>query len=352
MSKRTLYQVIKKYNPKTNYNKKIRNQDCKILSLLEQDEKFTVADVANKSIKRTMKTTNQNTIEDNITRALRVGKSLGIIQKLQVEPITLAEFKQLETIKALQDSLKKSKIIHFKREGGTFKSYSNALWHFNNWLCDQKMNLIKETPLPTGGYDKKTEEIAIEGLEHFLELYRDSPSHKESTKFVRMCLQYLNLKQHDDLSPATMNIKHSAIKSYFKYNLAPIEIPFSPYSKHDDILSENKQDFIISLDELFEMLTIGKSSILEKAVVLCKFHRGLDNITFADRFNYEVWDQLVKAFGTENYLDWDLSKCPVESVIPRVKTSYLHRGFLDRDAVEAIQNYLEQQNDFYFIFLS
>jgi hypothetical protein len=97
----------------------------------------------------------------------------------------------------------------------------------------------------------------------------------------------------------------------------------------------------MTLEDILKMLTVGKPSIMEKAVVLCKFHRGLDNSTFADRFNFETWPQLVEWFGTEEYQRWDAEKCPVPIKLTRIKTGYTHRGFLELDAITAIQDYLE-----------
>ncbi len=343
MAARTVYKVIQEYDPTNNYKVSLRKQDSKILRLLKKDEQITVPDIAKRCTKTVMKTTNGETIQDNITRALRAGKTLGLIKTVLKGGLSLSEFRKLPTISTLQNSLKKSKVEHGSRLGSTFKGYSNDLWDFNNWLSEKTIKLVKETPLTQGGYEKKLQEVKLDGLEYFLELYRDSPSHKENMKFVRICLDYLNQDSFSGLSPSTMNKKYSGIKSYFKYNLCLIEIPYSPHNKHDEILPEKKKEFKITLPELFKILTIGKPSVMEKAVILCKFHRGLDNITFTDRFNYVVWDQLVNHFGSENYQSWDLSKCPVEIALTRVKTAYFHRGFLDRDAVEAVIDYLEVQ---------
>ncbi len=46
------------------------------------------------------------------------------------------------------------------------------------------------------------------------------------------------------------------------------------------------------------MLKVGRPTLLDKAVVICKFQRGLDNSTFVDRFNFQAWEQLVDWFGT------------------------------------------------------
>ncbi len=89
------------------------------------------------------------------------------------------------------------------------------------------------------------------------------------------------------------------------------------------------------------MLTTGKASLLDRAVVLCKFQRGLDNSTLVDRFNFTAWKQIIKWFGTEVFEKWDLSKCPVPIILTRIKTGYRHRGFLDIDAIESLQKYLK-----------
>jgi hypothetical protein len=80
---------------------------------------------------------------------------------------------------------------------------------------------------------------------------------------------------------------------------------------------------------------------MQKAVYLCKFQRGLDSSTLADRFNFEAWSQLVGYFGTERYHSWDLKKCPVPIKLVRIKNNFKHIGFLDVDAVSAIQDYLD-----------
>ena len=67
----------------------------------------------------------------------------------------------------------------------------------------------------------------------------------------------------------------------------------------------------------------------------------MDSSTLADRFNFEAWSQLVEYFGTERYHSWDLTKCPVPIKLVRIKTSFQHVGFLDRDAIAAMQDYLD-----------
>jgi len=130
----------------------------------------------------------------------------------------------------------------------------------------------------------------------------------------------------------------SSIKAYFAKNETPISISFNASIDHDDI-SETLSDTpsTLSLQDLMELLTTGKPSIVEKAVVLCKFHSGLDNSTFADRFNFEAFPQLVKWFGTDKHNEWDLEKCPVMINLTRIKVGFPHVSCLDRDAISALQ---------------
>lgn len=96
-----------------------------------------------------------------------------------------------------------------------------------------------------------------------------------------------------------------------------------------------------TVEDLMQLLTPGKPTVVEKAVVLCKFHAGLDNSTFTDRFNFKAFPQLVKWFGTDKHDMWDLEKCPVLINITRIKVGFPHVCCLDRDAISALQKALD-----------
>ena len=51
--------------------------------------------------------------------------------------------------------------------------------------------------------------------------------------------------------------------------------------------------------------------------------------------------QLEIYFNSENHNSWDLQKCPVPIKLVRIKTGFLHTGFLDRDAIVSLQEYLD-----------
>jgi hypothetical protein len=141
-----------------------------------------------------------------------------------------------------------------------------------------------------------------------------------------------------------MKVDYNAIKTYFEKNDTPINFKFDYNAKYLTTSGEDEQPSL-SLEDVMNLLTEGKPSLTQKAVFLSKFHRGLDSSTLIDRFNFQAWGQLVKHFGTSNYKSWDLSLCPVPIVLTRIKTDYLHTGFLDLDAVKAIQKYLDYRHE-------
>ena len=138
----------------------------------------------------------------------------------------------------------------------------------------------------------------------------------------------------------TVKLIYNAIKSYFDKNDTPLNFRFDYHARHKSIGADDEQSSL-SLNEVIELLSVGKPNLTQKAVLLCKFHRGLDTSTLVDRFNFEAWPQIVKHFGTEQYMMWDLEKCPVPIKLVRIKTGFLHTGFLDRDAIESLQDYLD-----------
>ena len=89
------------------------------------------------------------------------------------------------------------------------------------------------------------------------------------------------------------------------------------------------------------LFTVVNPTLVQKTAFLCKFHRGLDTSTLIDRFNFEEWEQLVNCFGTENHKKWDVNLCPVPIKLTRMKTTYTHTGFLDKDAIDSLVKYLD-----------
>ncbi len=60
----------------------------------------------------------------------------------------------------------------------------------------------------------------------------------------------------------------------------------------------------------------------------------------ANSFNIYAWPQLVEQFGTEDWLRWELNKCPVKIDLVRPKENIGYFTFIDKDAVSCIIDWL------------
>ena len=263
----------------------------------------------------------------------------------QVQEITFEEFVNQESMQELLLNLRGSKHKMTKPKSkldlhSTQMVYANRLYHLHKWLCGRHFEFNNFVHTGENSFKNIRETLTLNGLEHFLKLYQNSFNSKRD--FVRLLKKYLNDSNHDGKYASTMTVEKSAIQAYFKQNETEIDIPFNPKTRYK-IKDESEEQPELSLEELLKLLTLGRPTLVQKAMILCKFHRGLDTATLVDRFNFEAWKQLVDWFGTELYMSWDLSKCPVPIKLTRMKTDFTHTGFLDRDAIVALQNYIEDE---------
>jgi hypothetical protein len=225
-----------------------------------------------------------------------------------------------------------------KKDAGTASAYTYRLWNFNNWIHGKTFEFNVEIQKDKNTFQRTQQNVTLDGIEQFLKMFQ-KPYRVESD-YVRVIKKYLLDPTHKDKRAGTIRIEFCAIKAYFEKNDSPISIKFDPETKYRTTNGEDEQ-YGLSLDDLMGLLTTGQPTITQKAVFLCKFHRGLDTATLVDRFNIQAWEQLVDYFGSEDYKKWDLVKCPVPIKLTRMKTDCTHIGFLDRDAIEAVQKYLD-----------
>jgi hypothetical protein len=336
-------QVIKEFEPSVDYGIKISDQVSQCLSALKKGEEFTINDFVNKHFNEfTTRKVSKNTNQCLAYKAFGIGEKIGLIQEAESKGLTLDEFVKLESVEYFLEHYSKSRYKNISSGkhgfGGTQRAYSYALKNFNNWLIGKTMEYQKMIPTGNDNYKKITESTILKGLEDLLRLFQDS-SENES-HIIKMVKKYLLDSCHEGKSSSAMNSIYHAITSYFEKNESPIRFRFNSKTKYDN-QTELESEQNLSLEDFMKILTVGRPSLLQKAVFLCKFHRGLDSSTLADRFNFEAWPQLVEYFGTEKYQNWDLEKCPVPIKLVRIKTSFQHVGFLDRDAIVAIQDYLK-----------
>lgn len=252
-------------------------------------------------------------------------------------------FAKIKSIQYWQSQLRGNRQKNVKTtQNSTKKAYLRQLWNFNKWLTSPdiennerrfKIQTLHRTNENT--FTQKTEYKKFQNVEEILNIL-ESPFIEKKT-IIRIIKQYLLDEKHANFKASSMVLIKAAIISYFEKNEQEINFQYDPTITNNNEIEEKS----MTLSDLMNFLTVGKPSVMEKALFLCKFHRGLDRTTLVDRFNFEAWEQLVKYFGSENHNSWDLDKCPVPIILVRIKVDYKHIGFLDRDAIYELQKYLD-----------
>jgi len=345
---RAVYKVIDEFED-TRYNDlKIPNRILKCVKLFKKGDVFEPKIFAESHLSQlsTNGRPSKRGTQMTVTEAIKLGREIGLLQRVEHTPVSFDDFLTQETVSYFASQLRGGKLKNFKSDQNkpqsTKQSYIRNLWYFNNWLHGKtfEFSQVKQVDLDT--FKKERYSVKLEGIEHFLKLYEDS-NHSDSD-FIKVIKRYLTDGQNQKYSSKYMASKFCAIMSYFEKNDCPLKFHYDPKVNHHDTSEEN-DNAILSLSDIVKMLSEANS--LEKAVLMCKLHRGLDSTTMADRFNFQVWEQLVKWFGHNDYENWDLSRCPVPIRVTRVKTDYNHTGFLERDAIVSIQEYLNYRYEKY-----
>ena len=340
-----LYKVIDTFDAKKDYGTNIRKQYVKCLTTFQKGQtidpyQFTKEHLNQFTKKLRPFLTNRQLVYHCIT----IGKKIGILQPIPMKKLGVAipydEFCQLETVQYFREQLRgpRYRNIDPKREMGTSNAYAYRLWHFNNWIHGKTFDFLTEIQTGQNTFQRQIKPVSVDSVEQLLKMYQQP--YRVPSDYIKVVKKYLLDPIHKNKRAGSVKIDYCAIKSYFEKNDSPLNFKFDPTKKYKTTNGEDEQPSL-SLDELMELLTVGNPNLTQKAVFLCKFHRGLDTSTLVDRFNFQAWPQLVEYFGTTDYERWDLSKCPVPIKLTRMKTDYTHTGFLDVDAIEAIQRYLE-----------
>ena len=321
--------VKEEFDAGRDYGVPVRGAAAGRLSLLRGGARVSAGDLAGMA----------GTCRDTAYRTLDLGVRLGLLEEIPPEPSEFEVFCRRDTVAYFAGQLRGSK---HKHEGtnaagkSTRDTYLRKLCEFDRWLAGRRIAFERHVRSDADTIRVVTEEAELGGVEDLLGAYQESRG--ADPAFHKVIKTFLYDDIHAGKKPGTMSIYHSAITAYFERNDSPISLRFDPSTKYD-----GAEDGAIemTLEDLMKMLTVGRPNLMEKAVMLSKFHRGLDNSTFADRFNFEAYPQIIKWFGTKDHARWDAAaKCPVPVKLTRIKTSYPHTGYLDVDAVDAIREWL------------
>lgn len=338
--------ISEKYDPKKEYAIHIRKQVSQVLVKLEKGKQYKLSELVENFDGVVTKKKNLENTRNVIKHVMNIGKEIGVITEINDKPISFENFCKLDTVSYMRKQLSQTKYKNPEAKtkhtgGGTRRSYSLNLWTFSNWIHGKTITTQKAISVGDNLQRIESVKFDLDTVEDLLHAFQES--NNRGAEFERFIKEYLMDETiHANKSKGYMGNIMSAIKSYFSKNESPITINFNVNVNHDNV-SESITEHIstLSLDELHELLTTGKPSITEKAVVLCKFHAGIDNSTFTDRFNFEAYLQLVKWFGTDKHDSWDLKKCPVVINLTRIKVGFPHISCLDQDAIQVLQKALD-----------
>jgi hypothetical protein len=339
----TTYTVIKSFNDIDLSHSKITDQCKNALSSLQKGEKFQAKKFIREKMSKFCKTTNARNISNMGYKHLKVGTDIGMLhlESKEEKSISFEDFIKLDSVEYWISQLSSTKFKNIKCNTilhGTQSTHGYHLWAFNEWLHEKSFHCKVIKQLENNTFSMNDENTSFDTVQDMLELYKMPNSNRAD--FIKIIKKYLLDPINAKHKAGYITSKHASILSYFRENDYPLEFKFNSKNKFD---TTNKQDEIVfTIDDFVKLITLGGATITEKAVMLTKLHRGLDSSTLSENFNFYAWEQLVSHFGTEDYQKWDIKeKCPVPIVLTRLKSDFSHTGFLEYDAVKAIQVYLE-----------
>ena len=269
-------------------------------------------------------------IEKNrVNKCLTYAFSSGILKKV----LPYERVVNLESVKFWCTQLNKPGHKRISPRYGTRELYMCAVAKFDEWLPGRSFQ-SHETVIRDGQINKQAVTKSFANVEEMMYYCTESDY---GTKTARRAIrEYLADPETDKMSDSVYTNMRTAIKSYFNVNDVVLNLPKSRKKQVD----RTHDDDPMTLEDFYRMLQDGNPGIKMKTVMLIKLHSGMDSSTFADRFNYEGYSQIVKYFRTDDHKSWNLDLCPVPIKLVRVKTHVQYTTFLERDAIAQLQKYL------------
>jgi hypothetical protein len=165
-------------------------------------------------------------------------------------------------------------------------------------------------------------------------------SPRELQKHVSLIKDYIADTQKNVLI-STKQKRKNVLCSFYLHNGVTLPRFSLPKEAASDTEVETRDPFADSMMVMLrKVLLSGKISTRDKAVILVACQGGMDDSTLAKSFNFVGYAQLCAHFGTRNWREWDSSKVPVRLNLVRPKTGKAFYTFIDRDAVEALKEWL------------
>ena len=340
----TTYTVIKTINDIDSVHTGTITEQCKkVLSSLQKGESFEARKFVKERMPRFTNSANARNIANMGYRYLRDGKKLGMLHEKSKEgkSISFENFIKLDSVAYWISQLSSTKFKNVKCNTilhGTQATHGYHLWAFNEWLHGKTFRCRAIKQLENNTFSMNDEDVSFDTVQDMLELYKMPNS--TQADYIKIIKSYLLDPIKSKHKAGYITSKHASILSYFRENDYPLEFKFNSKNKFDT--TNNQDEIVFGIDQFVDLITLGGATITEKAVMVSKLHRGLDASTLAENFNFYAWEQMVSHFGTEDHKKWQIeTMCPVPIKLTRLKSDFSHTGFLEYDAVKAIQDYLD-----------
>ncbi len=264
--------------------------------------------------------------KDRASKGIACACSLGILKRVSPH----ARILQLDSVRFWCTQFNESGHVNTAPRHSTRELYLSAVSKFDEWMVGR--------PFPSRSDSSSGKRAIMKSFKNIEELkeYCDVADYGSRTA-KRAVLEYLASPQVGAISASAQTIARSAIKSYFNTHDINLGLP-SPKRRRGGPACDDDDPMTIA--DFYKMMQNGKPSITARAVMMIKFQSGMDSATFADRFNYDGYPQIVRHFKTEDHGSWNLDTCPVPIKTVRVKTDMRYMTFIDRDAVTQLQEYL------------
>ena len=285
---------------------------------------------------------------------VRTAEGAGLLVNIDHKPpVSLDEFSRIPPVEYWLKTLNDTNFQHSTSHGrftGTRRSYASRLYKFHGWLAGRTVAITRRH-YTASGIRTTTRQALLGGVNDLLDLYLEPDA--DARELNKVAKEYLSeIRDAGHLSFSSIKNTESAFKSFFEAHEVSYSIKLSVRKIRGGRgvapagaagASEDWVDNTLTLGDFATIMSAGQPSLLDKSVFLSMFHRGLDRATLADRFNYTAFDQVSAHMGSDDTNNWDLAKCPVPIVLERVKTGYRHTGFLERDAVSAMRDWLHDR---------
>jgi len=341
--KEKIWQVLEDFDEKKyTGTDQIAPRMIHVLSCMKKGDTISTCKMID--IQKKMKLTKIITSKTTCSLSIRFAKNLGILQEILPEGIpktSFDDFCKIHEVDYWRKQLNTTNVKNIKltKDMGTRGQYSYKVWRFDNWLSGKIYKLQQMVQIGENSFTNKESEVKFEGIIHMLKLF-DEPNVNKKV-LVKIIKEFLLDPMFENNGTSAVNGYESAIKSFFNEHDCELSFTFNSNATYSKNNKEEQDEPLLTLDQFYDILTIGKPSITERALFLCKFQSGADGITFADRLNFMIFDKLSDFFCSTDHNSWDLTKCPILLNPTRLKRGLKHFELLDVDAVKYVQKYLD-----------